>query len=235
MIKIEELALPYHYNNETHFIYPTLIIDNNDLTLVDTGYPQFMPMIEQRIIALGYKMNDLKNIIITHYDDDHIGSLFDFKVKYPHLKIMASAIEKDAIEGTTKSERLLQAEKMLEVLPDTQKEFGQAFIKQLTCLKHVQVDTIVSNGDCILSNECVVISTPGHTSGHISLHIPALKTVITGDAAIVENNELKIANPHFCLDIETAQQSLHSIKHMDVERYYCYHGGKIERAIITNK
>lgn len=60
MIKIEELALPYHYNNETHFIYPTLIIDNNDLTLVDTGYPQFMPMIEQRIIALGYKMNDLK-------------------------------------------------------------------------------------------------------------------------------------------------------------------------------
>ncbi len=234
MLKIEELKIAYPYNNETHYIYPTLIVCDNDLTLVDTGFPQFMPMIEQQIMQLGYSLNMLKNIIVTHYDDDHIGSLFDFKVKYPHLHIITSAIEKDAIEGTTKSERLIQAEQMLEELPVSQQAFGKEFIKQLTHLKHVQVDEVVNHGDLIVNNECLVISTPGHTSGHISLYIPALKSIITGDAAIVENNELAVANPYFCLDIATAQQSLKLLQEMDVETYHCYHGGTLESAIIAN-
>lgn len=35
---------------------------------------------------LNVAMKYLKNIIITHYDDDHIGSLHDFKEKYPWIK-----------------------------------------------------------------------------------------------------------------------------------------------------
>ncbi|MEC2927991.1 MBL fold metallo-hydrolase, partial [Bacillus tropicus] len=53
----------------------------------------FLPLIEEAILKHGYKMKNLKNIIITHYDDDHIGSLYDFQVKYPHVDIIASEIE----------------------------------------------------------------------------------------------------------------------------------------------
>ena len=44
-------------------------------------------------------MKNLKNIIITHYDDDHIGALYDLKVKYPHVNIIASEIESHYIES----------------------------------------------------------------------------------------------------------------------------------------
>lgn len=55
---------------------------------------------------------------------------------------------------------------------------------------------------------CIGPDSEGHTSGHLSLYLPSVKSVITGDAAVKEENELVIANPPFCLDIEKAEQSL---------------------------
>ncbi len=50
--------------------------------------------------------------------------------------------------------------------------------------------------------------------------------LITGDAAVHKNYELVVANPHFCLNVEKAQQSLRNIKNLKAETYYCYHVGK---------
>ncbi|MGM7723677.1 MBL fold metallo-hydrolase [Metabacillus sp. Hm71] len=220
------IELPIEFNGQKNTIYPSLIILNNELTLVDTGYANFLTLIENEIIKSGYEMKNLKNIIITHYDDDHIGSLYDFKEKYPWISIIASEIESKYICGEKKSERLVQAEEMLENLPDEEQEFGAWFIQQLKSLKHVPIDRKVQDGDMILNNKCKVVATPGHTSGHISLYFPSLKSVITGDAAVKENHELAIANPHFCLNLEKAKQSLAKLKNLKAEHYYCYHGGK---------
>ncbi len=229
MIKIEILELPieFEFNGQMQRIYPSLIVLNDQLTLVDTGYPNFLPLIEKEIIKNGFDLKKLRNIIITHYDDDHIGSLFDFKVKYPWINVIASEVESKFISGEEKSERLVQAEEMLEVLPNEEKEFGEWFIQQLKSLKHVSVDYKVKDGDKILDGACIVVETPGHTSGHISLYIPSLNSVITGDAAVNENEKLAIANPHFCLNIEKAEESLKKLQNLNAENYYCYHGGKL--------
>lgn len=225
-MKIEELPIEIDFNGQKNIIFPSLIILNSELTLVDTGYPKFLPLIEKKILKNGYEMRNLKNIIITHFDIDHIGSLFDFKEKYPWIKIIASETESKYISGKMKSERLVQAEEMLEKMTEEEKVFGQWFIKQLQALRLVSVDKEVQDGDMILDNECRIIATPGHTSGHISLYFPRLKSVITGDAAVKENHELVIANPQFCLDIERANLSLLKIKNLNAENSYCYHGGK---------
>jgi len=226
-MKIVELPIEFEFNRQKNYIYPSLIILDNELTLVDTGYTNFLTLIENEILKNGYEMKNLKNIIITHYDDDHIGSLYDFKEKYPWINIMASEIESMYINGDIKSERLVQAEEMLENMQNEEIEFGKWFIQQLNNLKHVPVDEKVHDGDMILNNKCRVVATPGHTTGHISLYFPNLKSVITGDAAVYENNELVIANPHFCLNIEKAEQSLRKVKNLKAETYYCYHGGKV--------
>lgn len=224
-MKIMELPIEYEFNGQKNHINPSLIISKNELTLVDTGYPNFLPFIENEILKNGYDMKILKNIIITHYDIDHIGSLYEFKEKYPHINMIASEVESKYISGEMKSERLVQAEEMLENMPIQEIEFGKWFIQQLKNLKHVSIDEKVHDGDWILDNECRVVATPGHTSGHISLYFPRLKTVIAGDAAVIENHELLIANPHFCLNVEKAEQSLIKIKDLQAENYYCYHGG----------
>ena len=77
-MEIIELPIEFEFNGQKQKIYPSLIVTYNDLTLVDTGYPNFLPLIENEIIKSGYQMQNLKNIIITHYDDDHIGSLYIF-------------------------------------------------------------------------------------------------------------------------------------------------------------
>ena len=87
------------------------------------------------------------------------------------------------------------------------------------------MDTKVRDGDKILGGQCTIMETPGHTSGHISLYFPL--SIITGDAAVNEENKMAIANPHFCLDIEKAEQSLKKIKSLNPKNIYCYHGGKI--------
>jgi glyoxylase-like metal-dependent hydrolase (beta-lactamase superfamily II) len=224
-MKIIELPIEFEFNGQKNHINPSLIISKNELTLVDTGYPNFLPFIENEISKNGYDLKNLKNIIITHYDIDHIGSLYDFKEKYPHINMIASEVESKYISGEMKSERLVQAEEMLENMPIQEIEFGKWFIQQLKNLKHVSIDEKVHDGDWILDNECRVVATPGHTSGHISLYFPRLKTVIAGDAAVIENRELVIANPHFCLNVEKAEQSLRKIKDLQAENYYCYHGG----------
>ncbi|MCW1241029.1 MULTISPECIES: MBL fold metallo-hydrolase [Bacillus] len=226
-MKIIELPIEFEFNGEKQCIYPSLIIVNNELTLVDTGYINFLPLIEDAIVKHGYEMKNLKNIIITHYDDDHIGSLYDFKVKYPHINIIASEIESNYINGEIKSERLVQAEEMLEHMPIEEKEFGEWFIQQLKNIRHISVDEKVSDSQMILNDECQIVATPGHTSGHISLYFPDLECVITGDAAVQDNCELVIANPNFCLNIEKAEESLKRIKNLKAATYYCYHGGKL--------
>lgn len=226
-MKILELPIEFEFNGQKNYIYPSLIILNNELTLVDTGYTKFLSLIENEIIKNGYEMKSLKNIIITHYDDDHIGSLYNFKEKYPWINIIASEKESKYISGEMKSERLVQAETMLDKMPNEEIEFGKWFVQQLKNLKHVSIDEKVHDGDMILDNKCRVIATPGHTSGHISLYFPSLKSVITGDAAVHEKQELVIANPHFCLNIEQAEQSLRKVKNIQAETYYCYHGGKL--------
>ena len=226
-MKIVELPIEFEFNGQKNHIYPSLIILNNELTLVDTGYTGFLTLISKEISKKGYEIKELKNIIITHYDDDHIGSLYDFKEKYPWINIIASETESKYISGAMKSERLIQAEEMLKTMPNEEIEFGKWFIQQLKNLNHVSIDEKVLDGDMILDNKCRVVATPGHTSGHISLYFPSLKSVITGDAAVNENHELVIANPYFCLNIEKAEQSLRKIKNLKAETYYCYHGGKL--------
>ncbi|OAK18366.1 MBL fold metallo-hydrolase [Bacillus wiedmannii] len=226
-MKIIELPIEFKFNGARQWIYPSLIIINNELTLVDTGYINFSPLIEEAILKHGYEMKNLKNIIITHYDDDHIGSLYDFKVKYPHINIIASEIESHYINGDIKSERLVQAEDMLQCMPIEEKEFGEWFIQQLKNIRHISVDEKVYDGQMILNDECQIVATPGHTSGHISLYFPTSNCVITGDAAVQENCELVIANPNFCLDLEKAEESLKRIKNLKAVKYYCYHGGKL--------
>lgn len=225
-MEIVELAIEFEFNGQKNCIYPSLIVLNNELTLVDTGYVQFLPLIEEAIVEQGYDLASLKNIIITHYDDDHIGSLYDFKQKYPTVRLIASKKESSYISGAVKSERLTQAEAMLENMVGEEREFGEWFIRQLKNLKHAAIDETVQDGDMILNGACRVIATPGHTSGHISLYFPSLQSVITGDAAVNEGDKLAIANPQFCLDIEAAEQSLQKVIDLQVNTYYCYHGGK---------
>ncbi len=167
----------------------------------------------------GIDADSLTKVLITHHDDDHMGAIYEIKERYPHIKVVSSEIESKYISGKDKSLRLLQAEELLKIMPKEQQQFGIDFCETLRKVKPVNVDIIVKDGDSLdWAGGCQVISTPGH----ISLFLTETNSIVTGDAAVVENGELVIANPQFALDLNMAQDSLKKIISMNADNYYCF-------------
>ena len=224
------LNIQFEYDGISHEIHPVILRNEAEIVLVDCGYPGFLDLISDELDKYDLSAEDLTAIYMTHQDDDHVGTAAEFKSKYPHIKIITSELETPYVSGEAKNLRLLQAEQMLEFLPENQKDFGIAFCERLSKLQCVEVDQIVKGGDILnWAGGCEIISTPGHTPGHTSLYIKEEKVLITGDAGVVENNELVVANPQFCLDLENAEKSLDKIRKMDVKTYICYHGGILKK------
>ena len=61
--------------------------------------------------------------------------------------------------------------------------------------------------------------------GHISLYLRESKSLICGDALVIEDNKLVLANPHYTLDMEIAKKSVRKLLNYDIDKVICYHGG----------
>jgi len=226
-MKLTPLRINSIVDNEEITIFPVLIETANGNYLVDCGYEETVDELTAGLQSLGVDLSGLNGIIITHDDIDHLGGLDELKKRNPRLKVYCGSHEKDSVTGVIKSERLLQAERLLEGMPTRLKPWGLEFIRRLESIKRCKVDKSLEDNE-IFGNDIVVIHTPGHTKGHISLYIPGERTVITGDALVIINSKPDIANPNYTLDMKKAMQSVEKIWSLKPERLICYHGGVIE-------
>lgn len=230
MNQIMPLALTFSYEGIQKSLFPTLIRHNSDLILVDCGYPGFLPLLEAAMHSKGFSPNDLTHVVITHHDDDHMGALAELLDAAPHIQILASAEQAPYISGQEKSLRLQQAEALQPSLPPELQAWGQAFRRQLAAVRPARVDRLLSPGETLpWCGGCRVLATPGHMPGHISLYFPQARTVVTGDAAVVEDGALTVANPQFTLDMEAARASLAMLLGLPADTYHCFHGGTFSR------
>ena len=220
------LPLRFVFESIDSFIYPAVLQDDYGITLIDCGYPGFLPNIESALVQAGFQMKDLKRIIITHHDHDHMGALKELVDKYPEIEVMSSKAQKPFITGNTKSLRLLQAEEIDQYLSDAEKVESKKFMDLLNTVQSVDYVTEVSDGEILpICGGVEVIDTSGHMPGHISLFVPLEKTLIVGDALVIEDGVLCIANPEYALDMSTAIDSIKKLLNFDIERVICYHGG----------
>jgi glyoxylase-like metal-dependent hydrolase (beta-lactamase superfamily II) len=58
----------------------------------------------------------------------------------------------------------------------------------------------------------------------MSLFVEKENAVIVGDAMVIENGMLSLANPRFTIDVEKAKISMKQLLNMRAKTYYCYHG-----------
>ena len=216
------------------FIYPVIIQSDKENILIDCSTSGSLPLLEKEAEKNNFDLSNLTKIIITHHDHDHMGVLYEIKEKYPHIQVVSSLIEKPYIEGTKKSLRLEQAEKIYPILSEAEKINAEYFHNILKSIKHVPVD-ITIDGDKELDwcGGIKIIATPGHMPGHISIYSREFKTLITGDAMVAENENLFLANPQYTLDMKEAIKSIRKFLEYDVQQIICYHGGIITGDIIS--
>jgi glyoxylase-like metal-dependent hydrolase (beta-lactamase superfamily II) len=159
-----------------------LIETDNGLVLVDSGFglldcadprrigptrhvlrPRFdvAETAARQVEALGFHLEDVRHVIATHFDIDHIGGIADF----PDAQIHVTAAEAlGAMRAPTRTERFrfqpaqwAHGPKVVEHEPNGEKWRGFAAAKELDAI----------------SPGIVLVSLPGHSRGHACVAVDA--------------------------------------------------------------
>jgi glyoxylase-like metal-dependent hydrolase (beta-lactamase superfamily II) len=213
------LPIPRGPREAEGFLNLTLILDGESgNTLVDTGLPGQEEAIASALgEAGGVGVRDLRRIIFTHQDLDHVGSGAAL-VRQSGARVLAHAADAPYIEGELRP--LKPTPEMLEQRPQMR--------EVLQRLEPVGVDELLEDGGRLdLAGGIRVIFTPGHTPGHTSLYLERSKVLIAGDALTAEGGRLNGPNPSATLDTGEAARSVMRLAELDVQTVVCYHGGVV--------
>ncbi|MDS0526006.1 MBL fold metallo-hydrolase [Clostridium sp. SHJSY1] len=222
---VEMLEIKGEVRGQAKVIYPTLIHDEDNVILVDAGFPEQFDIIREEIEKAGVSFDKLKTIILTHHDIDHVGSLKKFVETLPEVKVLTHEEEKPYINGEKTPHKLAQLEKNFDSLPSNMKMFVQSF-KSGFENSRVDIDkTFIDGEELPYLGGIKVIYTPGHTIGHSSLYIKESKILIVGDNLMVEDGKLVKASSSINFDNKLYEESLKKFKNFDIESVICYHGG----------
>jgi glyoxylase-like metal-dependent hydrolase (beta-lactamase superfamily II) len=162
---------------------PYLLIDPDGLTLIDAGLPGSHRKILRYLSGLGYQPHDLKRILITHADFDHVGGLAALKAA-TGARIFASLVEARAIAEGHASRPLKPRRRITKLLFD--------LMAGLFKPAPVQVDELLSDGQTFpVLGGLQVLETPGHTPGHVSLFLPSEGILFCGDSIVSEQSGLR--------------------------------------------
>lgn len=205
-------------------IYPTLVWDDKDAILIDTGWQ--MPLIVEAMEKVGVSLNRLTKVILTHQDLDHISGLPGIlKSAEQKIEVIAHEVEKPYIEG---EKPLVKANPNLK--RELQKTLGEEIAAKVEAVFRnpptSNVDQTLADGEVLpYCGGITVIHTPGHTPGHISLYLHTSKVLVAGDALNTADGRLFGPNPIATEDLGQAVKSLAKLLPYDIEQVVCYHGG----------
>ena len=151
-----------------------LVDDGGDLTLVDTGNPWDGRNLILGLSDLGFSLQDIERVLVTHYDFDHVGGL----ARLHGLDATVYVGEADAPLLTGESKPPLSNHK-------------GALQRALSVFLTDSVLPVepVSDGDEVGS--FTVHHTPGHTPGHVAYVSEARSAAFVGDLVRETGGELQ--------------------------------------------
>ncbi|WP_371373008.1 MBL fold metallo-hydrolase [Sporomusa aerivorans] len=230
-VKILELDVEVFGNKSR--IHPVLIWDEAEATLIDSGYPGIFEQLRQAVEQAGVSFQQVKRVLITHHDWDHIGTLPDILQFNGSVQIHAHAAEKPYIEGDIPPVKLTpeRIAARIAMLPENMRAVAAA---TFASLPKAPVSRLVADNELLPVHGGIrVIHTPGHSPGHICLYICDCRLLVTGDQLRVDNGKLIGPAPEYTPDLPAALASLGKLLRYDINNVVCYHGGLYEGDIAA--
>jgi glyoxylase-like metal-dependent hydrolase (beta-lactamase superfamily II) len=141
------------------------------VTVVDTGIAGSAPAILEAVGRIGRQPEDVKEVVLTHFHDDHRGSAGEV-ARRTGATVIAHREETPFIRGERPGPP--------PVLLDWERPILEAVLPKVPEAAPVAVDRVADDGDRTLGGG-VLVHVPGHTPGSLALHVPPLGVVFTGD------------------------------------------------------
>jgi glyoxylase-like metal-dependent hydrolase (beta-lactamase superfamily II) len=157
-----------------------LITDPDGLTLIDAGIPSSFSQIVDFIGSLGRSVQELKTILLSHADIDHVGAAPALKAE-SGARIYASQIAAQALaEGH--SSRQIELGILTPIF---------RWLEHLNGAMQIEVDELLSAGQMLpILGGLKVLETPGHTPGHLSFYAEKHKLLFAGDSVSTNPDEI---------------------------------------------
>lgn len=166
----------YRIGNDIVAAY--LIVTPEGVTVIDAGMPGQWHDFTAELAALGLTLRDVKGLIVTHGDDDHIGFAERLRTE-AGVPVYVHAADADRARGAAKPRTPMPRMK----LGPTFGFFAYGLRKGAMRTTPLAEVAVVTDGDVLdLPGAPRIIGLPGHSPGSIAVHSPIADALFVGDA-----------------------------------------------------
>jgi glyoxylase-like metal-dependent hydrolase (beta-lactamase superfamily II) len=184
-----------------------VVVEGKRLTVIDTGMPGNSGKILKYIEKMGRQPSDVSTIVLTHFHLDHSGSAYELR-KRTNARLAMHEKDADFVAGR-------------KTLPRPKNVLFRA-VSSFFKFTPVIPDMVLNDNDKV--GRLVVIHTPGHTAGSISLYEPEKRVLFVGDAVRFTDGKLAGPPEQFTADINEATESIGKISRLDFDVMLSGHG-----------
>lgn len=200
-----------------------LIVEPDGLTLIDTGTNSGLKAVLRTLKHIGRSPSEIKHVVITHSDADHVGSAAAIKVA-TGAKLYASQIEAEA---------LAHGQSSREPQGGAFAQFAFGIIGRINPIRPAEVDQIIEDEDELpILGGLRVLATPGHTPDHISLYSPTYKTLFAGDSMIALGGKLNFLDGPVTWNYSVGMHSVYKQSLLGAQTVFCGHGPAIQNPLF---
>lgn len=173
------MKLAPHLHRLGNDVVSCYLVDTDEgITLIDAGLPGHWRDLGRELRALGKSAQDIRGVVLTHGDSDHIGFAERLRTAYG-VPVFVHA--DDALRARTGEKPKVAVGPMR---PGPALAFlGYSLRKNGLRPRYVGEVTEIADGDVLdLPGSPVIVGMPGHSPGSVAVHVPLADAVFVGDA-----------------------------------------------------
>jgi glyoxylase-like metal-dependent hydrolase (beta-lactamase superfamily II) len=185
-----------------------LVATPEGITVIDAGLPGNWNDLIVELTSMGRSPDDIRGVILTHGDSDHIGFAERLRREYG-VPVFVHAADAERAKGNVKGTLRKQKVRMGGLLSF----LAYALRKNGLRTTYLTEVTEVGDGATLdLPGSPQIIGLPGHSAGSIAVYVPVVDAVLVGDGLTTRHVLTGVRGPQPAPFTDEPEQAIASLR-----------------------